>query len=78
MEYVFQDGALKLPYAEALTDGTKASRMLQLWLATPRLSDAERARITDDQASRVGIISVTCGDQWFGICLHSVSAVTYF
>ena len=49
VEYVFRDGALKLSYAEALTDGTKASRMLQLWLATPRPSDAERARLADNE-----------------------------
>ena len=43
MKYVFCDGAVKLSYAEALTDGSKASRILQPWLATPRPSDAERA-----------------------------------
>ena len=43
VEYVLRHGVVKPSCAEALTEGTKASRILQIWLATPRPSDAEQA-----------------------------------
>ena len=49
VELVFHDGAVKLSYDEVLTAGTKASRIPQLWLATPHPSDTERARLADSE-----------------------------
>ena len=49
VEPVFRDGAVKLSYDEILTAGTKASLILQLWLATPHPSDSERARLANSE-----------------------------
>ena len=49
VEFKFKDGAVKLSYDEALTEGTKSARLLQFWLATPYLTDTERARLADSE-----------------------------
>ena len=35
VQFKFKDGAVKLSYDEALTEGTKSARLLQFWFATP-------------------------------------------
>ena len=49
VEFKFEDGAVKLSYDEALTEGTKSARLLQFWLATPYPTDTERARLADSE-----------------------------